>query len=186
MAVRRAVRQVGQGRVLLPGWVFRPGHGVPPSPGSSRRCVAEHERCKLDCRSGAAARPFGGATLLQLGPHRDRGSAEPGGQQRTAGDNERRGQQRFRSHSPWQRNTWTALHTAEVTGWCDIVLRCSRPPSAGDDATVAGKRPHPAPRGRPTPAVTADAVLTGQAVRFPRHAGIVEEVASHAQGLGRR
>jgi hypothetical protein len=43
--------------------------------------VAEHERCKLDCRSGAAARPFGGATLLQLGRT---GAAD----QRNLGDSE--------------------------------------------------------------------------------------------------
>ena len=106
-AVRRAVRQVGQGRVLLPGWVFRPGHGVPPSPGSSRRCAAEHERCKLDCRSGVAARPFGGATLLQLG-RPGRGSVGPGGQRRTAGDSEPRGHRPPCSASG-PRNGWSAL-----------------------------------------------------------------------------
>jgi hypothetical protein len=43
------------------------------------------------------------------GPRWGRNSAEPGGQQGTEGDNERRGQQRFRSHSLGQRNPWTAL-----------------------------------------------------------------------------
>jgi len=36
-----------------------------------------------------------------------------------------------------------------------------------------------------TSAVTANAVLTGQALRFPRHVGIAGEVTSYAQALGR-
>jgi hypothetical protein len=43
------------------------------------------------------------------GPRWGRNSVEPGGQQRTAGDNKRRGQRPLRSHSPRQRNPWSAL-----------------------------------------------------------------------------
>ena len=64
--------------------------------------MAEHERCKLDCRSGVAARPFGGATLLQLGRT---GAAD----QRNLGDSEgQRGTANLEVIGRLQRFTWAA------------------------------------------------------------------------------
>jgi hypothetical protein len=57
------------------------------------------------------------------GPCWGRNSAEPGGQQRTAADNKRRGQRAFRSDSPGKRNPWTALSHSRGQP-------CGRPPAA--------------------------------------------------------
>jgi hypothetical protein len=62
------------------------------------------------------------------GPRWGRNSAEPGGQQRTAGDNRRRGQQPFHSVHLARETPGLRFHTAEPTWLCQCTRR-SRSPS---------------------------------------------------------
>ena len=100
-------------------------------------------------KGGLLISPTGG--LIACGPRWGRSSAESGGQQRTAGDNERRGQQRFRSHSPGRRNPWTALSHGRGHRSVRLFSTRSRPalraaacggrPRAGNDMTGTGDWP---------------------------------------------
>jgi hypothetical protein len=69
------------------------------------------------------------------GPHWGRNWAEPGGQQRTAGDNKPRGQQPFRGEHLGCEIAGPRFHTAEVTGSKPV-----RPTRASDQASGPSRR----------------------------------------------
>jgi hypothetical protein len=79
-----------------------------PRPGRARSPPNQAIEHKFERGSGTLRSPDGAAQTLG-GPRWGRNSAEPGGQQRTAGDNEGRGQQPFRSDLSGPLNRWTGL-----------------------------------------------------------------------------
>jgi hypothetical protein len=67
------------------------------------------------------------------GPRWGRSSAEPGGQQRTAGDNEPRGQRPFGAIDLGCKSAGVSFHTAEATGSCKSHLHDHPPCFEADD-----------------------------------------------------
>jgi len=79
-----------------------------PSPGRARSPPNQSIEHRFESESRTLHSP-NKAAHSRGGPHWGRNSAEPGGQQRTAGDNKPRGQRPFHSDAPGPRKSWTAL-----------------------------------------------------------------------------
>jgi hypothetical protein len=113
--------------------------------GASGPCWWRTNRTIIETRASAHHSPFG-SFRRAAAQHRPpwaalgRGPAEPGGQQRTAGDNKRRGQRAFRSDSPGRENPWSALSQSRG---CSSVRLSSTSFKAGLWAAACSGRPRP-------------------------------------------
>jgi len=108
-----------------------------PSPGRARSPPNQSIEHRFESESRTLHSP-NKAAHSRGGPHWGRNSAEPGGQQRTAGDNEPRGQRRFAALDLGRETAGLGFHTAEATG--------SKP--------VAPTSTNASPEPRSTPAVS--------------------------------
>jgi hypothetical protein len=147
----------------------RSAHPGPADVGCTNLCNAAPElRVSRSRQTKQVAREG-----MPWGPHRAADRRNPGGQQRTAGDNERRRQRPVRSDSPGTRNPCPRLHCDDHSrGHRSVRLSsassrpalraaaCGGRPRAGNDTTGTGEPASPTRNPDPSPPGSQPRCLT--------------------------